>query len=227
MQHRLVWFREDNKPKDKESISLITEIVQDDGLQAVVRATAFDSLGRALATGTKRETKSDFNDYLEKAETGALGRVLAVLGYGTQFAEEFELPEGKLVDAPVATRDSKKSPDTNESDKRAQAIQNAKTKAQEKQAAEAVATSNTAGGSNAAEKTAESNAADNVQPITEGQKKAIGNVSKMVAKKNPSFSEDEFLQGFLTRFGKGSIEEISDEQAKEVIGALNAEFKKK
>lgn len=53
------------------------------------------------ATGTKRETKTDFSDHTEKAETGAIGRALAMLGYGTQFAIA-DLDEGsRLADAPV------------------------------------------------------------------------------------------------------------------------------
>jgi hypothetical protein len=55
------------------------------------------------ATGTKRETKKDFPDHTEKAETGAVGRALAMLGYGTQFAIS-DLDEGtRLADAPLAS----------------------------------------------------------------------------------------------------------------------------
>lgn len=60
-------------------------------------------IGEALkvATATKRETKKDFNDHTEKAETGAIGRALAMLGFGTQFAQA-DLDEGeRIVDSPV------------------------------------------------------------------------------------------------------------------------------
>jgi len=54
--------------------------------------------GRATATGS--EAAVDFPDYIEKAETKSVGRALAALGYGTQFAPEFS--EGpRIVDAPV------------------------------------------------------------------------------------------------------------------------------
>jgi hypothetical protein len=54
--------------------------------------------GRATATGS--ESAVDFPDYCEKAETKSVGRALAALGYGTQFAPEFG--EGpRIVDAPV------------------------------------------------------------------------------------------------------------------------------
>jgi ssDNA-binding Zn-finger/Zn-ribbon topoisomerase 1 len=46
------------------------------------------------------ESKRDFGDFIEKAETKAVGRALAMLGYGTQFAAD-ELDEGqRIVDSP-------------------------------------------------------------------------------------------------------------------------------
>lgn len=59
--------------------------------------------GRATATGS--ESAVDFPDYIEKAETKAVGRALAALGYGTQFAPEFN--EGpRIVDAPIDHQDT-------------------------------------------------------------------------------------------------------------------------
>ena len=67
---------------------------------AVFRATVKDGLG-GIATGTKSEKAASFGDFLEKAETGAIGRALAALGYGTQFAgDEFD-ERHRIVDAPV------------------------------------------------------------------------------------------------------------------------------
>jgi hypothetical protein len=65
--------------------------------------------GGGQASGWGSETSSDFADYIEKAETKALGRALAALGYGTQFCEDFDFSgEGvavgaapHVVDAPV------------------------------------------------------------------------------------------------------------------------------
>ena len=45
--------------------------------------------GGGSATGYGSETAKDFGDFIEKAETKALGRALIALGYGTQFAQEF------------------------------------------------------------------------------------------------------------------------------------------
>ncbi|HEX3643195.1 MAG TPA: hypothetical protein VHV10_18055 [Ktedonobacteraceae bacterium] len=68
---------------------------------AVFKATVTDGKG-GIATGTKTENAAAFPDYLEKAETGAIGRALVGLGFGTQFTGD-ELDEGdRLADAPVA-----------------------------------------------------------------------------------------------------------------------------
>src|SRR5258708_5929144 len=73
------------------------------------KAVVTDGKG-ARATGTKSESAVNFADYIEKAETGAIGRALAALGYGTQFTGD-ELDEGveRLADAPV----EQKSPKSN------------------------------------------------------------------------------------------------------------------
>lgn len=52
------------------------------------------------ATGTKSENAASFPDFGEKAETGAIGRALAALGFGTQFAPEMD-EEHRIVDSPV------------------------------------------------------------------------------------------------------------------------------
>jgi hypothetical protein len=60
--------------------------------------------GGGSATGWGQEELKDFGDFLEKAETKALGRALAALGYGTQFCEDFDFAEGdpnRVVDTPV------------------------------------------------------------------------------------------------------------------------------
>jgi hypothetical protein len=55
------------------------------------------------ATGYGTETAAGFADYVERAETRALGRALAALGIGTQFVGQ-DLTEGDHVaDAPVAS----------------------------------------------------------------------------------------------------------------------------
>jgi hypothetical protein len=66
---------------------------------AIVRAVVRDGKG-GVATGTKMEKAASFSDWLEKAETGSIGRALAALGYGTQFAPDLDEAH-RIVDAPV------------------------------------------------------------------------------------------------------------------------------
>src|SRR5882762_7635611 len=77
---------------------------------AVFKATVEDGKG-GIATGTKMETAAAFADYLEKAETGAEGRALAALGFGTQFAPELDEGEDRIADAPVDREQRKPSYD--------------------------------------------------------------------------------------------------------------------
>lgn len=65
----------------------------------IFKATVKDGKGGS-ATGTKSEKAASFPDFIEKAETGAIGRALAALGYGTQFAPELDEAH-RIVDAPV------------------------------------------------------------------------------------------------------------------------------
>jgi hypothetical protein len=95
--YRLVWFREDHPDwgiqTDPVSIDLERGV-------AVFSAVIRNAEGREMAQGTKMETARGFADYVEKAETGAIGRALGVLGYGTQFAPEFDEGE-RLADSPL------------------------------------------------------------------------------------------------------------------------------
>jgi len=94
---RLVWFRDEHPDWGIETQPI--EINIQEG-RAIFAARVFNAEGRLMATGTKMETRNDFGDFVEKAETGAIGRALAMCGYGTQFAPE--LAEGaRIVDAPV------------------------------------------------------------------------------------------------------------------------------
>jgi len=66
---------------------------------AIFKAVAKDGQG-GVGTGTKSETAANFPDFIEAAETGAIGRALASLGFGTQFAPELQ-EEHRIVDSPV------------------------------------------------------------------------------------------------------------------------------
>ena len=92
---RLVWFREEHP-----DWAIHTGIVEHDAeVGRVVFRADITGDGIVHATGHKQESRKRFPDYLEKAETGAIGRALAALGYGTQFAPD--LDEGEdVVDSP-------------------------------------------------------------------------------------------------------------------------------
>ena len=95
--HRVQWFVEENASYEIDiTFPVLTEEVA--VAKAVISVT--DGNNSKIVQGTKRETKKDFPDHVEKAETGAIGRALALLGYGTQFALEL-LESHRIVDAPV------------------------------------------------------------------------------------------------------------------------------
>jgi hypothetical protein len=97
---RLVWLR-DVHPEaiiETQHIDIDTE-----RQHAIFRATVTIPDGGS-ATGYGSESSRDFGDYIEKAETKALARALAALGFGTQFTGD-ELSEGdRIVDSPVERR---------------------------------------------------------------------------------------------------------------------------
>ena len=95
---RLVWLRE-----VAPDAVLSTELVEHRfGEYAVVKASV-SIPGGGHAEGYGSESYGDFREYLEKAETKAIGRALAALGFGTQFSKDFE-SDGALADAPVEPR---------------------------------------------------------------------------------------------------------------------------
>src|SRR5215469_13986281 len=122
VQWRLVWFREmcpqgtidteelevDLDREMEEEVEVWNDethrnekIVKRAKGYARYKAVVTDGRG-GRATGTKTEKAVSFPDFIEKAETGAIGRALAALGYGTQFTGD-ELDEAhRIVDAPVA-----------------------------------------------------------------------------------------------------------------------------
>jgi len=97
---RIVWFNEDT-----ERYNIVTEFLSLTEERAVCKATVqiFNKEGQLLrqAQGTKSESKRDFSDFIEKAETGAVGRAITTLGFGTAYALA-DLDEGdRIIDTPV------------------------------------------------------------------------------------------------------------------------------
>ncbi|MGZ3617998.1 MAG: hypothetical protein ACXWOL_14805 [Ktedonobacteraceae bacterium] len=118
---RLVWFREQCPlgTIDTEELEYDTErevqaevwqwnndtrrsekVIKHARGYARYRAVVTDGKG-ARATGTKDENAANFAEYGPKAETGAVGRALAMLGYGTQFTGDELDEQHRIVDAPV------------------------------------------------------------------------------------------------------------------------------
>src|SRR2546422_6703793 len=120
VQWRLVWFREQcpNGSIETEMLHLDLDRETEEEMDvwneekqineksarhasgfAIFRAVAKDGKG-GVGTGTKSEKAASFPDFIEKAETGAIGRALAALGFGTQFAPELD-EQHRIVDSPV------------------------------------------------------------------------------------------------------------------------------
>ena len=99
---RLIWFRNEHPDWGIETEPFVIDIEKQ---YAIFRAKIFDADGKLMAVGTKREDIRGFPDYMEKAETGAVGRALALCGFGTQFAPELdEVDAGRFADSPQPLR---------------------------------------------------------------------------------------------------------------------------
>lgn len=85
---RLLWLR-----REHPDAEILTDLVKIEPTLAIFKATVTLPTG-GKATGYGSETAGDFGDFIEKAETKAIGRALNALGYGAHFSENGE-------DAPV------------------------------------------------------------------------------------------------------------------------------
>lgn len=118
---RLVWFREQCPEGVIETEMLHLDLDRDTEAEVTVwsperrrnekvtkhakgfvifRAVVRDGKG-GIASGTKSEKAAAFEDFIEKAESGAIGRALGALGYGTQFAGDDWDESHRIVDSPV------------------------------------------------------------------------------------------------------------------------------
>jgi len=112
---RINWMRGEPEQHPDWTIDTIPEEVirgtlkgkdKVEGGYARIRANIYDETGRLISSGTKTEFSERFMDFVEKAETGAIARALAVAGYGTETA--LDLDEGydadRIADAPANER---------------------------------------------------------------------------------------------------------------------------
>jgi hypothetical protein len=100
---RLLWLR-----REHPDAEILTEHVRIDEGMAIFKATVSVPTG-GRATGYGSETAGDFGDFIEKAETKAIGRALNALGYGAQFSEKGEdepapVPQDRRQASPSAER---------------------------------------------------------------------------------------------------------------------------
>lgn len=110
VEHRIAWFR-DRFPDGRIETDLLDHGPGWAIFRAAVTAIGEGGVLSGRATGHGSETADDFRDYLEKAETKAIGRALAALGFGTQFVINHEdgAPR-RVVEAPVAIRNPAPAP---------------------------------------------------------------------------------------------------------------------
>lgn len=161
---------------------------------AVFRAIVKDGRG-GVAMGTKSEKAASFPDYIEKAETGSIGRALAALGYGTQFAgDEFD-ERHRIVDAPVDRANQGPASETNGHEQRS--IASVKT---------AGTNSRTRGASNGQQKQVDE--ADPQGPMTEQQWASIRKLCQHLGKTEPQSTD---TMNYLS--------------AKELIAQLSQEYR--
>ncbi len=94
---RLWWFRQEHS-----DWGIVTNPVDinTEKQYAIFASSVFNADGKLMATGTKMETARGFADYIEKAETGSVGRALILCGYGVDSVGS-DLDEGeRYADAP-------------------------------------------------------------------------------------------------------------------------------
>jgi hypothetical protein len=99
---RLHWLRSEHR-----IWGIVTE-AQEINLQAnppyaIFRATITDAENKVIATATKREDARGFADFIEKAETGSVGRALAFCGYGSDYDPDLQ-EINPLSDSPVKSK---------------------------------------------------------------------------------------------------------------------------
>lgn len=111
---RLVWFRQETGTKAgyitveleynrqagfAKYFTIAWDGADDTWRHIQINGIELDVCGR-VATGEGSETQTDFFDYAEKAATKSVGRAMAGLGFGTQFAPELD-EKHRVVDSPT------------------------------------------------------------------------------------------------------------------------------
>lgn len=79
VQDRIAWLRAEHP-----DAHIVTEAIEIGDRAAIFRATV-SIPGGGSSAGYGSETAADFGDFIEKAETKAIGRALLALGYSAEF----------------------------------------------------------------------------------------------------------------------------------------------
>lgn len=105
--HRLVLFRESN-PGGIIKTTMLAMNGEGSAEYAVFKAEIFVETEKGhvcIASAHKKETRGGFDDFIEKAETGSVGRALTIAGYGLQFVGDELDEKDRLADAPLPVFD--------------------------------------------------------------------------------------------------------------------------
>ncbi len=97
--YRIVWFREEHP-----DWSIETNLHQMTADYVIFKARITDETGKIMSTAHKMAFNTSSKNPLEMAETGSIGRALALIGYGTAFTDDFEEEETEPADAPLPLR---------------------------------------------------------------------------------------------------------------------------
>lgn len=107
--YRIVWFRDELG--DEWGISTVLLEGGHAAGYATVRAAILNPEGREVASAHKTEDKKDFPaGWVEKAESGAIARALAYLGFGTQFDRSLDDDGSHPADSPQARKQLNRTP---------------------------------------------------------------------------------------------------------------------
>lgn len=92
---RIVWFREEHPDWCIQT----TPVTLNEKL-AIFRCDITNGSHSLVAQAHKHETPQGFSDYIEKAETGAIARAIALCGLGTLNAMDIDEGTERLADSP-------------------------------------------------------------------------------------------------------------------------------
>jgi hypothetical protein len=106
---RILWFRNENPLG-----SINTDLFSIDDKRIIVKAVIVNGDGIILGTGYGTAPQVGKQAWVgrevEKAETAAIGRALAIAGYGTQFAGDDLEEDDNLADSPIDSDQKKHTP---------------------------------------------------------------------------------------------------------------------